>query len=92
MSTRKYRKLKRQSEAAEARRPLETLLSGKAGPLPMDNDLTLPPESAGPTKGKTRSSVSVESLGPYMSGLAARIKEAYPNLTDEELTSMLAGM
>ncbi|GEM_PF-4454346 len=74
----------------EALSPLETLISGKAGPLPLDNDQRMQKENTGNTSSEMRSSVREKTSGPYLSGIKERILARYPALTEEELENMLA--
>jgi hypothetical protein len=74
----------------ESLSPLETLLSGKAGPLPLDNDQRLQQENTERTSDELRSWVREKTSGPYLSGVKERIMAKYPNLTEEDLDAMLA--
>jgi hypothetical protein len=58
----------------EALSLLEMLLSGKAGPLPLDNDQRMQPQqNANRTPDEMRSWVREKTSGPYLSGVKERV-------------------
>lgn len=92
MSINNSSKKRLRKKSATMPRPLETLLSGKAGPLPMDSTPAQPQENEEPTSATTQSLAPGESSTPFLDDIGAQIKKAYPDLTDEKLQHILDAM
>jgi hypothetical protein len=90
MTTKNSRENQALKGSEEALSPLETLLSGKAGPLPLDNDQRMPQQNADLTSNEMRSSAREKTSGPFLSGIKQQIMKDYPDLTEKELDAMLA--
>jgi hypothetical protein len=79
MTTKSSHQKQERKDSGEALSPLLTLISGKKGPLPLDNDQRLKPQkNVENTSSGTQSSEREKTSGPFLGGIRQQAMEMYP--------------